>query len=241
MREIRRISIADEVVENIKEMIESGKYDVGSKLPTEMALCDMLKVSRTSIREAIRVLQALGYVEIRPGKGAFVSNRFISESRDNWLNVADVSYFDFMEVRMAVEELSVRLAVERATDKQIHELEQIHHSFEEACQKQDSVRLLMLDELFHTKIVSFTGNELLININKQLVAAFRPYRSYTFVDERFNRNALEPHSRILCCLQIRNAALAVKEMHSHLEMSMQDITVVYNEANGGSAAETHAK
>lgn len=236
MKEIHRISIADEVVENIKEMIESGKYDAGSKLPTEMALCDMLKVSRTSVREAIRVLQALGYVEIRPGKGAFVSSRYVTENRNNWFNVDDVNYFDFMEVRMAVEELSVRLAVERATDKQIRELEEIHHSFEDACAHTDPVRLLMLDELFHTKIVSFTGNKLLININKQLVAAFRPYRSYTFVDERFNKNALEPHSRILCCLQIRNAALAVKEMHTHLEISAQDITVAYNEANGKPAS-----
>ena len=59
MKEIQRISITDAVVENMKELIESGEYEAGQKLPTEAKLCEMLKVSRTSVREAFRVLQAL--------------------------------------------------------------------------------------------------------------------------------------------------------------------------------------
>ena len=229
MKEIRRISITDEVVENVKEMIESGEYKYGEKLPTEQALCDMLKVSRTSVREAIRVLQALGYVEIRPGKGAFVANFELRPENGNWYDVSDAKYFDFMEVRMALEELSVRLAVERATDKQIQELEKIQNSFVEACEKKDKIRLIMLDELFHTKIISYTKNQLLININKQLVAAFRPYRTGAFMNETMYKNAIEPHGRILFCFQIRNATLAIREMQAHLEMSYHDIETIYKE------------
>ena len=52
---------------------------------------------------------------------------------------------------MAIETLSVRLAVERATDKQIRELREIHYSFVEATEKRDMLKMIMLDELFHTK------------------------------------------------------------------------------------------
>ena len=78
-----------------------------------MKLCDQMGVSRTCVREAIRVLQAVGYVEIRPGKGAFVAD--YQKSTDNsslWYDVEGVKIFMiFMEVRMAIETLSVRLAV----------------------------------------------------------------------------------------------------------------------------------
>lgn len=230
MKEIRRISIADEVVENIKEMIENGEYSNGDRIPTEMELCEKMKVSRTSVREAIRVLQALGYVEIRPGKGTFVSNEKIHTDVVNWYDVADAQYFDFMEVRMALEELSVRLAIERATDRQICELEEIQTSFEDAVEKQDKLRLIMLDELFHTKIVQFTKNQLLININKQLVAAFRPYRSRTFMDSRYYARAKEPHARILFCFKMRNVEMAIEELHKHLEASAADMAVIYSES-----------
>ena len=58
MKAIQRMSITDSVVADIKEMIMSGEYKIGEKLPTEMKLCDQMGVSRTCVREAIRVLQA---------------------------------------------------------------------------------------------------------------------------------------------------------------------------------------
>ena len=82
MKEIQRISITDAVVDNIKEMIEAEEYKVGEKLPAEAKLCEMFKVSRTSVREALRVLQALGYVENKPGKGAFVAANCSPYSRE---------------------------------------------------------------------------------------------------------------------------------------------------------------
>ena len=60
MKEIHRISITDAVVEAIKKAIDSGEYQPGTKLPTEAAMCQVLKVSRSSVREAMRVLQARG-------------------------------------------------------------------------------------------------------------------------------------------------------------------------------------
>ena len=226
MKAIQRMSITDS---DIKEMIMSGGYKIGEKLPTEMKLCDQMSVSRTCVREAIRVLQAIGYVEIRPGKGAFVAN--YQKSTDNsslWYDVEGVKFYDFMEVRMAIETLSVRLAVERATDKQIRELREIHTSFVEATEKRDMLKMIMLDELFHTKIITFTNNQLLININKQLLERFRIYRGDSFTNKMVYKNAVEPHERILLCFEMRNPSSAVEEMRKHLNITTQDMELIHN-------------
>lgn len=68
MKEIRRISITDATVDSIKGLIESEQYKIGEKLPTEATLYQSMKVSRTSVREAVRILQALGYIINIPGK-----------------------------------------------------------------------------------------------------------------------------------------------------------------------------
>ena len=229
MKAIQRMSITDSVVADIKEMIMSGEYKIGEKLPTEMKLCDQMGVSRTCVREAIRVLQAIGYVEIRPGKGAFVAN--YQKSTDNsslWYDVEGVKFYDFMEVRMAIETLSVRLAVERATDKQIRELREIHTSFVEATEKRDMLKMIMLDELFHTQIITFTNNQLLININKQLLERFRIYRGDSFTNKMVYKNAVEPHERILLCFEMRNPSSAVEEMRKHLNITTQDMELIHN-------------
>lgn len=227
MKEIQRMSITDAVVENIKESIEQGEYQIGEKLPTETRFCEMLKVSRTSVREAFRVLQALGYVMIKPGKGAFVDDYQKAAKSANWYDVENVKFYDFMEVRMALETLSVRLAVERATEKQMEELDEVHHSFLEANENQDLVKLIMLDELFHTKIVACTNNQLLININKELLECFRVYRGDSFMNNGVYKNAVEPHTRILECFHNKDAAGAVNEMRRHLEITASDMEMIH--------------
>lgn len=227
MKEIRRVSITDEVADNIKELIESRQYQIGEKLPTEANLCKEMKVSRTSVREAMRILQALGYVDLLPGKGAFVASYTPVSRTENWYDVADAQFYDFMEVRMAIETLSVRLSVERATPKQINELEQIHQSFLAANQQKDLVQMIMLDELFHTKIIGFTRNQLLVNINKQLLNSFRIYRGDSFTNQDVYAHAIEPHSRILLCFQTKNVSQAVAEMRRHLEITSQDMEMIH--------------
>ena len=227
MREIQRISITDAVVDSIKEMIESEEYKVGEKLPAEARLCEMLGVSRTSVREAIRVLQALGYVENRPGKGAFVAANHKEEATP-WYDVENPQFTDFMDIRMAMETFAVRVAVKRATDKDIKKLEEIHQSFVEANSKKDMVRMIMLDELFHTTIVGITKNQLLVNINRQLLEAFRAYRSESFTDRDVYNNAIEPHAALLDCFRQHDYKRAVDEMRNHLNITTRDMEKIHN-------------
>ncbi|WP_343247198.1 FadR/GntR family transcriptional regulator [Diplocloster hominis] len=231
MKEIRRISVTDTVVERIQELIDSGEYEPGQKLPTESNLCENLKVSRTSVREAMRMLQALGYVDILPGKGAYVAEYQKIPNHSNWYDIENARFNDFMEVRMAIETLAVRLSVERATKKQVGELESINQSFLEAVNNHDGPQMIMLDELYHSKIIEFTDNNLLININKQLLASFRKYRGDSFMNTSVYANAVEPHTRILQCFQIRAPLQAVEEMKNHLNITAKDMEIIHTKSD----------
>ncbi len=228
MREIQKISITNMVAENIRELIETGQYIPGQKLPTEAGFCQMWGVSRTSIREALRILQALGYVDIKPGKGSFVSEQpFLQKSQKNWYESENAQFSDFMEVRFAIEPLAVRLSVERATPKEVAELFEVHQSFIHANESHDLTKMIMLDELFHTKIMSYTKNPLLININKQLLNSFRIYRGESFTDSCVYNNAVQPHERILQCFYAKDMETAVLEMQRHLEITEADMRQIH--------------
>lgn len=217
MKEIQRTSVTDAVVDSIREMIESGQWAVGEKLPPEAVLCEELKVSRTCVREAIRTLRALKYVDLRPGKGAFVEDFRKKRAEEIWRGTNDVKLCDLVEVRGALESLAVGLAVERASEVQIAELSKIHESFVEADAGHDMDRLMMLDELFHTRIMSYTGNSLLIFINGRLWDGFRACRRESIMDTEMCGDVVTPHGRILECFQQHDAERAVLEMQRHLE------------------------
>ena len=220
MKEIQRMSITDSVVATIKDMILSGEYKENEKLPAEMSLCQSLKVSRTSVREALRVLQALGFVEMRPGKGAFVADYKQKEETPNNMNfnMDGARFHDFMEVRMAIE---------------IQELKEIHEAFVEANNSHDMIKMIMLDELFHKQIVACTSNPLLMDINEQVLDAFRAYRGDSFSNDMVYKNAVEPHARILLCFETHNATLAVEEIRRHLDITSRDMELIQSKKKKG--------
>ncbi len=217
MKEIQRTSVTDAVVDSIREMIESGQWAVGEKLPPEAVLCEELKVSRTCVREAVRTLRALRYVELRPGKGAFVEDFRKKQAEEMWRGTNDVKLYDLVEVRGALESLAVGLAVERASEAQITELSKIHSSFVEANAGHDMARLMMLDELFHMKITSYTENPLLVKINGKLLDSFRVYWGEFFTDTVVYGDVVTFHGRILESFKQHDAERAVLEMQRHLE------------------------
>lgn len=230
-QEIQKISITDSVVQALSQRIYSGQYKPGEKISTELQLCEELGVSRTCLREAFRVLQALGLVTIYRGRGAYVSENLPSDENTSWYDDTDAEFYDFIEVRMAIEPLSTQLAIERSTDEQIAELDTIHKSFLEAVDHKDMTKLIMLDELFHTTIVQMSGNKLLVNINKQLCQGNKKFRSESFLDGVVYKNAVIPHSKILECFHKRDFAQGETEMYNHLVITRTDMEYLQRKRN----------
>lgn len=225
---ITRLSVTDEVAKRIRSEIQAGVYEIGQKLPTEMELRDRYGVSRSTIREAMRILQTNGFVELRPGTGAFVSaihDRSESAIR-SWFIEKETELDEMMDVRVAVEPLALRLAIEKAETPELEQIAGVQEQFREAVATGDPMELARLDEEFHTRIIAASHNSLLIKINHLLVDAFREYRTRAFGIPENVSNAIGPHDRIVAGLLERDIAGAQSGMEEHLRISLEDIEKV---------------
>ena len=225
MKSIERMPVVEQVTTTLKEYIQSDERQVGEKLPTEKELCAELCVGRSTLREAVRILQASGFVENRPGKGAFIANKegYVVKDAVQWISENKVTLRDFIEVRMAIEELAIRLAIERATDKEIQTLVKIHGEFLEAVKKDDSDKTPKLDAKFHSQIAKMTHNNLLISVNRQVTSYLDAFRKQTFRIPRNTQNSVSPHSAIVDAFLRRDVNGGVYEMHLHFKQMFEDL------------------
>ena len=225
MEPIKRVPIVQQVEDKIRQLIESGQYGPGEKLPAEMDLCQRLGVGRGTIREAFRLLQARGYVEIKPGRGAFVAERLPGEDGGavEWLVKNEMELREGIEIRRALEPMAARRMAEQGSDQAIDALKELHGRFMEALRVQDAVRIAQLDESFHSAIVEGSGNHLLIAINQQINQGMKTFRSKTFQVPQNVRNAVAPHTRIMEAIQARNGDMAENAMRAHLDKVQEDL------------------
>lgn len=224
MEPIKRVPIVSQVEESIREMIEKKEYKPGMKLPTEFEFCQTLQVGRGTVREALRLLQAKGLVEIKPGRGAFVAENEPADANPVvWLVQNEKELRDSIEIRNALEPLAARKMAENGSGDAMHDLRRIHDDFLSAIENGDADRIAELDEGFHSLIVKESGNPLLQEINMHLRQGMHTFRSKTFTVPQNVRNAVVPHTRILDAILRRDGESAEKEMRKHLKMVVEDL------------------
>jgi GntR family transcriptional regulator, transcriptional repressor for pyruvate dehydrogenase complex len=184
----------------------------------------MLGVGRGTVREAIRILETLGYVEIRPGKGAFICSTKEIGVTDviNWFSEHEIETQDLYEVRRAIEPYATRLAVERCADADIGHLKLIHADLLNAVDGNNVSQIALCDELFHKYIVECSKNRLLISIAKQINAPLKEFRSKTFYIRENAENIRQPHAAILDAFVQRNPDAGEQSMIAHLQCIEHD-------------------
>lgn len=225
METVRRVPIVQQVQDRMLHLIEDGTYQPGEKLPVEKELCQQMSVGRGTVREAFRLLQARGYVEIKPGRGAFVAEQIPDGSGGpvEWLIQNEAALRDAIEVRHDLEPLAARRMAEKGSDEAIRHLESLHRQLLEAVQLQDTARIAQLDEDFHSAILKGTGNKLLIAIDQQIVHGMKTFRLKTFQVPQNILNVVQPHTRIVQTIQSRDGAGAEAAMRSHLDKVREDL------------------
>ncbi len=222
--ETEKTSSSQRLCKALEKMIADEEVRVGEKLPTELELCGRFGVGRSTVREAMRILEANGYVSIRRGSGAYVVSRTGNnyQSIGNWLHDNKDKLRDYMEVRIAIEQLSVRLMIKTWSDSCGQRLSAIMGDFEEAIAAGDSEKISAIDERFHREIAASTGNDLLVRVDELLADAFREYRRSTFLNKENLSAAIAEHRKILEAIARRDTNEAVYAMREHLETSVED-------------------
>jgi GntR family transcriptional repressor for pyruvate dehydrogenase complex len=203
---------------------------VGAKLPSELSLCGTLSVSRSTIREALRVLQTLGYVELKPGQGAFVrdTDPHDKETIRRWFKESAPKLEDLIEVRVSLEILAVRKAVENCSRAGVKKLFAIHASFVRAVDAFNVSDISQYDEAFHKQIFSMSNNTLLINLYNIVAVELQKYRVMSFSLKENGLNAIKPHRKIAEAIRNRDAADAVSQMGKHLKLVISDMEKIIN-------------
>lgn len=225
MQPIERQSTVQQAAERIKEYICADEQRIGDKLPSEHWFCEQLCVSRSTLREAIRLLQADGYTEMKPGRGAYIASKTGRSPIDaaTWLSENKASLRDLLEVRLAIEELAVRLAIERATDADIQELHRIHNDYLDAVEQDRIDTIAALDSDFHFYIAKITQNALLISISELLVMNLANFRQRTFQIPQNVQNSLAPHRMMLEAFEKKDTEMGQAAIHQHFAKMFEDL------------------
>lgn len=237
MKPIERISIVEQVIERLTEYIVENDLNKGDKMPTEKEVCMMLGAGRSTVREAYRMMQALGILEAKRGKGIY----FIKLQEDvrevevaEWFKENGQTIADYMEVRFAIETMAVRLAMQIPNQKKIRDLKELASNERDIIAKTPAgrnraVKMTLYDEEFHNQITVMSQNDLLIKIEKNIAECVADYRNQVFMlDENIER-AHKSHWEIVAAMERGDGEAAMEKVTKHLNDSLMDMEKVQNE------------
>ena len=218
-------SAVEKTYNSILTLIREDAFSLGDRLPSEIDLCDEFQVGRGTIREASRLLQARGFLEVRPGKGTYIISK-TGANRDElakWFEVNEPKLKDILQVRMALEPMTVRLAILRSSIDELNELQRIHQCSKIAASAKDSLKLAECDEDFHAFITQCSKSQLLIEINKNLNNILKDFRGRTFLLDENIENFIPAHEKILTAFETKDPEQGEEYMRQHLAKVGQDL------------------
>ncbi|WP_238948393.1 FadR/GntR family transcriptional regulator [Clostridium sp. YIM B02569] len=219
-------SLSESVADDILAMITiDKKFNIGDKLPNENELSTELKVSRTTLREAIRILVAHNILEIRRGKGTFVSElKNINESMglEN-LSTQKLDVKDLYEMRLIFEPETAYYAAKRATDKELERILYYGRLEEEMILNNED--RTEVERSFHKSIAKATHNEFMNKLMPILYKAIDNGVILSDENKSILQNTLNDHRMIMEFLEARDAEGAKTAMKIHIIRAMKDLGI----------------
>ena len=200
---IPRQVLHQEVAVRLRQRIVEGQLAPGAKL-NERELSESLQVSRTPLREAIKMLAAEGLVELLPNRGAVVAQ----------MSAQDVA--DTFELIAGLEGQSGELAAERIGEAQLVEIRALHFEMRAAFTRRDLATYYRLNALIHTHINAAAGNRVLTQTWANVNARLQALRFRSNFDEAKWKRAMKEHDRMVELLAARDAAALRALMVTHL-------------------------
>jgi GntR family transcriptional repressor for pyruvate dehydrogenase complex len=221
LKPISHKRISDLVFDQLRDLIFSGEYKPGQKILTERELARALKVSRTSVREAINKLVILRYLEHRQGQGTFVCavDEAIKIPLDSVMQAQDASLVDLLEMRMGIECTDASLAAQRADAADLAAIEkaigEMERDIEAGGLGTDG------DLAFHLAIASATKNPLQVyivkNVAEFLHMGIRENLLHLYQEPDNIKEILNQHRAIYTTIRSKDAEAAFEAMKRHID------------------------
>lgn len=216
-RPVRRSRLYEGIVRQIQDLIADKHLEPGGRLPGERDLADALSVSRASVREALRVLDYIGVVEVRPGEGTFVASAPPAPLDPSMYSLLSERTFllDLLEARRIFEEGIVLLASRHATRDDLDAIE----AFLAARDRElaDGRHDVAGDLAFHAMLAEATGNPVLLSVMRHLNEMWLQAREKTGRRPTSPHKAHRYHRQMLAAVRRRQPTAARRALRRHLD------------------------
>jgi len=200
---IPRAALHEQVAQRLRQMLVENRISPGAKL-NERELAEVLQVSRTPLREAIKMLAAEGLVELLPNRGAIAVS----------LSEADV--LNTFEVMAGLEGLSGELAAQRITDEELAEIKAMQFEMMAAYTRRDLSNYYRINAQIHSAINAAAKNPVLTATYNQVNARLQALRFRSNQDGEKWKRAMKEHEKMIEALQARDAAAMRELLVAHL-------------------------
>jgi DNA-binding GntR family transcriptional regulator len=204
LKVIEKKTLHEEIANNLKELIMSGELQEGDKIK-EDELCSSMGISKTPLREALRVLSVEGLIKLVPNRGSFVSTPTFEEIRE---------MFDVMSV---LEGICARAAVKKMSAKDLAALEKLHDKLEKNFKRRAQREYIRINNQFHAFVQEMAGNRTLnqiVNGLRQKILLYR-YQSLN-LPERFEQS-IQEHRDLIKAFRKKDSKKVETLMRRHLK------------------------
>jgi GntR family transcriptional regulator, transcriptional repressor for pyruvate dehydrogenase complex len=216
---IQRTPLIEEVVTRLRELIESDRFVAGDRLPSERSLSEALRVGRSTIREALRTLEALGLIELRQGRGAFVSAKSLRADGElpfaDWPRGYRWRIADVIEARVEIERGAAALAARRRSTRDLERMQAALDGFTEATARGDLSALVLADVAFHDAVAE-SANPVLASMLRSMRSHGIRSRSTSLRRRERWETVHERHEAIYEAIAARDSESAAQRMENHL-------------------------
>ncbi len=218
LKAVRKKRAYEDIVKQLRNLVEKGRWKKGDQLPTERELSETFKVSRATVREAIFSLETMKLVDRRQGNGTYV----IASSGETLVQPLAAALFhekddliDIFFLRKIIEPEVAQLAAENGTAEEMNELEEIlREQEEEVVQGND---LVWADSKFHHLLARMSRNRILERLLLALLDLLSQTREKYLQTEERKVKSLQGHREILVAIKNGNSSGARQAMRRHLK------------------------
>jgi GntR family transcriptional repressor for pyruvate dehydrogenase complex len=231
---VKSNKVSQHITDQIRNAIFDGRLKPGDKLPPEKELTERFKVSKATLREALRSLEVLGFLEIRKGVsgGAFVTEVDMTKARDlftNFLLFKNLSLKDLSEVRLLLEPYIAEKATLSITQDDLVRLEGLIKDSERALKSNIGFESRKIEIEFHRIIASITGNPILMFILDFVENLLIDTKEILKPGKEFSGKVLRAHKRIYSGLLERDVKKVHEEMVRHIREVEKDLLAAHKE------------
>lgn len=224
----------EDIVLQIRTLISKGMLKQGDHLPAERELTEAFKVSRTTVREAIRTLESMKLVQSRHGDGTYV----LATSEESLVQPLAAALFterddiiDIFYIRKIIEPYVAQMAAQNATPQEIENMKKVLQE-QQACIKEGK-NIIETDSMFHSLLAKAAKNRVMERLLIVLIDLLKQTREKYLAGDENDRRAkrsLQGHEKVLAAIQNGDSAAAQKAMLKHLE----DIEgIIFHKKRGG--------